>query len=302
MNNDSRTDPAWADVYRSFDVLSPWSVGRFSDQSGADSWKNNAIVPDVADTQGVGVDYCPVIWPGFSWHNLTGNSINQIPRNGGNFYWRQAYNAVSAGATNMIYVAMFDEVDEATAIYKVAPTASDVPDQGYWLTLDADGYSLPSDWYLRLTFEIGDMLRSNAPVSAIPTDPGPHYTERGTPLAWLDSFGLIEKDGFENADTSDTDSDTMPAWEEYIAGTIPTNSLSLFRITGMATDPSHAVIIWPAIADRLYSIYLSTNLLDGVTNHSGFIDVDGVPGLMSYTNAFDGAQSEFYRLGVRLKP
>ncbi len=77
----------------------------------------------------------------------------------------------------MIYVAMFDEVDEATAIYKVAPTAAKTPDQGYWLTLDADGYSLPSDWYLRLTGEAGKMLRKEIPVTPrIPKNPGPDFT------------------------------------------------------------------------------------------------------------------------------
>ena len=175
LNGDSRTDPAWADVYRSFDIISPWSVGRYGNQAGADDWKKTKIVPDLKETHKAGIDYFPVIWPGFSWKNLTGNKPNQIPRDGGKFYWRQAYNAVSAGA-DMIYVAMFDEVDEATAIYKTAPTAAETPDQGFWLTLDADGYSLPSDWYLRLTCEAGKMLRHDIPVTqTIPTDPGSHY-------------------------------------------------------------------------------------------------------------------------------
>jgi hypothetical protein len=74
----------------------------------------------------------------------------------------------------MLYIAMFDEVDEGTAIYKVAPTAEDAPDQGYWLTLDADGFDLPSDWYLRLSFEIGRVLHGEiSPSIDLPTDPGP---------------------------------------------------------------------------------------------------------------------------------
>ena len=64
----------------------------------------------------------PVIFPGFSWHNLKATlPLNQIPRNGGTFYWRQVYNAISAGCT-MLYGAMFDEVDEGTAMFKMAPT------------------------------------------------------------------------------------------------------------------------------------------------------------------------------------
>ena len=54
----------------------------------------------------------------------------------------------------MLKIAMFDEVNEATANFKVAARRQDAPDQGYWLTLDADGFTLPSDWYLRLAGEI----------------------------------------------------------------------------------------------------------------------------------------------------
>lgn len=177
LTDDSRTDPVWATVYRSFDVLSPWTVGRYSNQRGADAWKARKIVPDMAEANADGIVYCPVIWPGFSWKNLTGGPANQIPRAGGDFFWRQAFNAISAGART-VYVAMFDEVDEGTAIYKVAPTAADTPDQGHWLTLDADGITLPSDWYLRLAGEAGRMLRGEvAPSEKKPCTPAPVHPQ-----------------------------------------------------------------------------------------------------------------------------
>ncbi|HMD67815.1 MAG TPA: hypothetical protein VKF42_02985 [Chitinivibrionales bacterium] len=91
---------------------------------------------------------------------------NQIPRLGGTFYWEQAYNAISAGAT-MLYGAMFDEVDEGTAVLKACPKKSLAPSDGWWLTLDADGYNLPSDWYLRLTGCAKKMLNNQIPLSKI---------------------------------------------------------------------------------------------------------------------------------------
>ena len=55
-----------------------------------------------------------VIFPGFSWYNLNrGAAQNQIPRNGGAFLWRQAYNARRAGA-QILKIAMFDECPGAT--------------------------------------------------------------------------------------------------------------------------------------------------------------------------------------------
>jgi hypothetical protein len=171
LTGDAQTNPAWSNVFRSFDVISPWSVGRYSDNNGADSFRVNQIVPDLADCKNRGIDYLPVIFPGFSWTNLNGGPLNQIPRNGGNFYWRQAFNAVRSGCT-MIYGAMFDEVDEGTAMYKLAPTAAELPAQGTFVPLNIDGYNLRSDWYLRLADQAGRMLRGEIPVtSTIPISP-----------------------------------------------------------------------------------------------------------------------------------
>jgi len=171
LNNDAQTNPAWAAVFRSFDIISPWAVGRYGDLAGADNFRANLIVPDKAEATANGRDYLPVIFPGFSWHNLNAGPLNQIPRNGGTFYWRQAYNAKLSGC-NMIYGAMFDEVDEGTAMYKLAPTANEIPAQGSWVPLNIDGSALPSDWYLRLASEASKMLRGDIPLqSTIPITP-----------------------------------------------------------------------------------------------------------------------------------
>ena len=112
-----------------------------------------------------------MIFPGFSWHNLNGGKPNQIPRRGGAFYWRQAFNAVNAGCT-MIYGAMFDEMDEGTAMFKLAPTSRQLPAQGTFVSLDADGTKLPSDWYLRLVGAAGKMLRGEIPLTnGVPIKP-----------------------------------------------------------------------------------------------------------------------------------
>jgi uncharacterized protein (TIGR03437 family) len=134
--------------------------------------------------------YMPVIFPGFSWHTLNPTAAaNQIPRNRGEFLWRQAYNAKLAGATTL-KIAMFDEVNESTAMFKVAARRQDAPDQGYWLTLDADGFTLPSDWYLRLAGEITRMFRRpGAPSAALPAAPGPPWAgEPAIPIVSAASF------------------------------------------------------------------------------------------------------------------
>lgn len=173
VDNDWRTDSAdWQAAYRSADIISPWAVGRYGDNNGADRFRSNNIEPDLADLNSANIDYMPVVFPGFSWWNLKGEKFNHIKRNGGRFLWRQFYNAIDAGS-NMVYVAMFDEVDEGTAIYKVAENDSQTPTTGRFVTLDQDGENLPSDWYLRLTGEATKMLRNQIGLTTtIPISPG----------------------------------------------------------------------------------------------------------------------------------
>jgi hypothetical protein len=152
-------------VYAMMDVVQPWTVGRYGNDEGADKWKNETLVADLARTKEQAQLYMPVVFPGFSWANLNREGPkaakpNQIPRNGGRFLWKQAINARQAGAT-VLKIAMFDEVNEGTAILKVAAKRTDAPEQGYWLTLDADGLNLPNDWYLTLSGEIAKMFHGN---------------------------------------------------------------------------------------------------------------------------------------------
>jgi hypothetical protein len=170
QQNDARPEPEWAGVFKQMNVVQPWTVGRYRDIATAGKWKQDMLVPDLALAASNHQLYMPVIFPGFSWHNLKPDSEkNRIPRNRGEFLWRQAYNAKIAGAT-VLKIAMFDEVNEGTAIFKVASKRSDAPDQGFWLTLDADGAELPSDWYLQLAGEITRMFHGEMK----PTPDFPH--------------------------------------------------------------------------------------------------------------------------------
>jgi hypothetical protein len=162
----------FATTVRAVDIISPWTVGRYHDTTEANNYRNNFLVPDMAEAKRLGKEYLPVIWPGFSWHNLFPTfASNQIKRLGGKFYWTQVYNAISSGST-MLYGAMFDEVNEGTAIYKVVPKRSMAPVEAAWVSMDADGYNLPSDWYMRLASHAKKMLNKQIPLSkTMPIDP-----------------------------------------------------------------------------------------------------------------------------------
>lgn len=169
----TNSDPMIQATLQLADIISPWLVGKFSDTSGVNSWAGNKGINDKNWCNTNGKYYLPVIYPGFSWHNLNGGLSNQIPRWGGQFLWDQTKACISTIGANMLYVAMFDEVDEGTAIFKVsnhppvsAPFVSyrqDLPGQGSgYLPMGAE---LPSDEYLWLTGQVGRALRGEITVT-----------------------------------------------------------------------------------------------------------------------------------------
>lgn len=177
-DGDSRADPAYQAVYAGFDVVSPWMVGRFGTGADAANHARGRLAADLALTRGRGQDYSAVVFPGFSWHNMQTNvnrvfgrpipdaPYNAIPRRAGTFLWDQIREYTSAGTT-MLYVAMFDEVDEGSAIFKLPASRNDVP--AGWLALDADGEILPNDWYLRIAGAGADVLSGRAAITAEPS-------------------------------------------------------------------------------------------------------------------------------------
>ncbi len=153
-------DAEWARAFRRMDVVSPWNVGNVTHTQGEKHATTSTWAEDLATCREHKQHFLPVIYPGFGWKNLKGPDAetDEIPRLGGRFFWRQFTTAADLGV-EMAYVAMFDEVDEATAIFKVSNTP---PQQASFLTLDDD----PTDWYLRLTGEGTRVIRGERPADA----------------------------------------------------------------------------------------------------------------------------------------
>jgi hypothetical protein len=154
-----RQEAAWAKVYRSFDAISPWNAGRYRDEASMDRIRKAVWEGDLAELKDSGKGYMPTAFPGFSWDNLrqTPPGRTMIARRKGEFYWRQFAIFKTLGIRT-VFVGMFDEVDEGTAIYKVA---SQTPVGKYFVTYEG----LPSDWYLKLTGAATQMMRGDTPLS-----------------------------------------------------------------------------------------------------------------------------------------
>ncbi len=158
LERDAVKDPALHDCVLKADIVSPWTVGRYSSPDGARDYAAKTLTADLAWCREHRKEYMPVVFPGFSWHNMNpGSKSNQIPRLGGEFLWSQYVADKKAGAT-MVYQAMFDEVDEGTAIYKVTNN----PPVGDSTFVTYEG--LPSDHYLRVVGAATRMIRGELPV------------------------------------------------------------------------------------------------------------------------------------------
>ena len=162
-----RDDSEWVEFSHRFDAICLWNVGNYSTDRSGKKWATTSYWEAARmKAEKTGMLYIPVIYPGFSWDNLKkqppGTTI--IPREDGLFYWKQFYAATQLGL-DMVYVAMFDEVDEGTAIFKVT---NDPPTQAHFVTYDG----LPNDWYLRLTGEGIKVLRGEREITPeIPISP-----------------------------------------------------------------------------------------------------------------------------------
>jgi hypothetical protein len=91
----------------------------------------------------------------------------------------------------------------------------------------------------------------------------------------------------------DSDGDGLKDWQEYIAGTDPTNAASCLKVA----QTTRNVITWSSVTGRVYSVYWSTNLMDGFQP----LETNILHPQSSYTNATPDSRVNHYQIKVRLQ-
>jgi hypothetical protein len=117
---------------------------------------------------------------------------------------------------------------------------------------------------------------------------------------WLASYSLPSNG---SADYLDSDNDGLNNWQEYLAGTNPTNAGSVFKITSaQVVSGTQLVVGWSSVSNRLYDVTRATNLATGI---GAFVPVPGAtnlaptPPVNTWADSVSRASAPaFYRLRV----
>jgi hypothetical protein len=150
----------------------------------------------------------------------------------------------------------------------------------------------------------GDAVTNSSQITLAMTGPrtvtanfAPNVTANtATPEWWLAQYGFTN---FTADAVADADGDGQLSWQEYIAGTNPTNSASSFRITGGSVTPAGIVIRWSSESNRTYNLSRTTNLLEAFAGFVGATNLPATPPENVYTNRVSDGDSAFYQIRVQ---
>jgi hypothetical protein len=159
----------------------------------------------------------------------------------------------------------------------------------------------PAVYYHFLTWT-GTVNSASNPLTLILTEPylveavfAENLTAHGAPEWWLAQYGWTN--AFDAAETNDADHDGMLTWQEWVAGTDPTNSSSVLSVTNLFAVDSGFVLHWPGVSNRIYGVDRTTNLIPP-TFESIATNLAATPPVNVYTDQAPDTDNVFYRITV----
>lgn len=153
------SNPEWNTIYDDMVAYFPWNVGHYTSPDlnsafvATQQWQSEKNILQKHD-----VLFMPLVFPGFAWDNLMNEppGTTNFGRRKGTVMWKQIQDARNIGAKSL-YIAMFDEIDEGTAIFKIS---NNIPVNHYFLGNE----NLPPDFYLTLTGWASDVFSGAKPM------------------------------------------------------------------------------------------------------------------------------------------
>jgi hypothetical protein len=144
-------------------------------------------------------------------------------------------------------------------------------------------------------------LDGNPRIAGGTVDVGAYEYQTPTSIlsyAWAQQFGILT-DG--SAAFADPDGDGMNNWEEWIAGTNPTNALSVLALLAPAfTNSTGVSISWQSVSNQTYYLERATNLASlpaFAPLQSNIVGHTGLTTILDSTAT--NSNNYFYRMGVQ---
>jgi hypothetical protein len=168
---------------------------------------------------------------------------------------------VVAGATVVLSVVVTNTA-ALPILYRWRTSIFDLPGGAYLLNEHTSYLTITN---AQSTFRLYSVIVSNAVasniLSATATLTFLTDTDRdGLPDGWEDQFGFLSGDATDR--NADADADRMSNWEEYVAGTDPTNALSYLKVEPV--DPlAPAAFRFVAVSNRTYTVQFTDDLAAG---------------------------------------
>jgi hypothetical protein len=115
--------------------------------------------------------------------------------------------------------------------------------------------------------------------------------------AWLQQYGLPMDD---SSDTSDPDGDGLTNWQEWRAGTDPTNASSVLHVLSATAAAPGVSVTWQSVSGKTYFLERATDLGAQPAFLPLATNIVGQPGTTSYTDTNGVSLSlSVYRVGVQ---
>lgn len=112
---------------------------------------------------------------------------------------------------------------------------------------------------------------------------------------WMQSYGLPTA---ASAIYADADNDRQNNWQEWIAGSDPTNAASLLRLQPPVLTPPGLLLRWTSDTNHTYFVQRATNLQGPSSFNLVRTNIPGLPGTTAYTDtAAPYLPAAFYRVG-----
>lgn len=147
-----------------------------------------------------------------------------------------------------------------------------------------------------ITFIVQDTEGNTAEKTMTLAVAAAQRTVHGLPTTWLEQYGLAV-DG--SADLLDQDGDGHTTLQEWSAGTVPTNALSVLRIDEISPAPTGSgyLLRWRSQDTRVYTVERSSTLSSPATFNPVVIAIPGQTGSTEYIDATaPEASPAFYRI------